>query len=791
MFSKLFISFFICISSTWGREKLEINIGQKVQILSDKAFRRLKEDKFEAVGNVIITYAKLAIYGEEASLSFRDNVVNVVGSVRYIDSIVTIYASELTYNFKTEELFVNNGRVVSDNYVILGKTIVKKLNGELTAEDAEYTTCKDCPESWSIFGNEVKVTRNEYLRVKHAYIKAKGTVIFYIPYLILPIKKERESGLLFPYLSMSKHKGTLFQLPYFWAINQNSDMTLTPSMFGKRGRGSEFQYRYLYDEKKWFEVDMLYASDPLYIQEGRGRSDKNRYIGSYEHHFSTPEMWNHHFFLERLHDLDTVRDFDFYTKDRIKSPDVGGSAFLGFRRDLFQLSLSGHRRRNQVFHNSREFDHKYVQIFPRLTLSTSPISLYQKDSSFLSNILIGLESDYAVFRQNYPDDSSYIRNASRVNSRPYVRTQWANWGPLNLSTLSFYEHQYYSFDKLKRNRFFLKSGISYQTDMALSLSKTYGKAYVKEIPLKDLEIQEQEEDKMLIEGIPVFETRFSKNEIFESINSYMHNQDIVLKHHFLSDQKSRGNLDFYKQIDLMNGNGQFDYIDAPRSKQHLIRQRENLITLPQSNTIELQWNHSLIRKQVRNPSQFSIKSQNHFNYMKVAYFGISQGYDLSLKNKEAEAEVKVKDKLTRLHLNAEFLQDNYSFNAQEYYFHALRKHIFQMNSNFKYDWGRLFTRYNYDTLSTLERQFINVGTEIKLFNKFTFFFHRGFDLNDEDNIRKGHGVQYSPTNNCWKIDLRYDESPFERRISVQFLVNFNKNQFRGFGRSFTRYNDAS
>ena len=781
---KLFISFFICISSVRGREKLEINLGQKVQILSDKAFRRLKEDKYEAIGNVIMTYGHQDVYGEEASLSFRDSVVRVTGSVRYIDPTVTLYASELIYNFKTGELSAENARALSDRYVILGKKIVKKSNGEIIGEDAEYTTCKDCPESWSIFGKNIKVTLNEYISIKHAYIKAKGTVVLYFPYLILPIKKERESGLLFPYISISQSKGVLLQIPYFWAINAHSDMTLTPSLLGKRGRGGELQYRHIFDEKKWFEIDTLYASDPLYANSHREYFDKNRYIGNYEHHFSTSEMWNHHFVLEKLKDLDVVRDFDFYTKDKVKAPDVGGSAFLGFRRDLFQFSLEGHNRRNQIFHNSVGFDKDYVQILPRLALSTSPISLHQRDSSFLRSVLMGLDSDYTVFRQKSRKKSSYIRNVSRLNSRPYVKVQWGNWQSLRFSTLASFDHQYYKFNRLERQRFFRKSAILYETGLIFSFGKAYGKAHVKKISVKNLELDNKKEDKTLIEAVPTFETKFSKDETFENISSYKYSQDIILKHHLLSNQKLRGNRDFHKQISFNNGIGQFDYIDAIRSREHLIQQRENLIKLPKSHTAELQWGHSLIRKRARYPANFSATSENQFDYKKVAYLGLSQGYDLNLKDKE------IKEKLTRLHLTTEFHQDNYSFTGNEYFFHSQRKHIFQLNYNYRYDWGRLSTRYDYDSLAILGRRFLTLGANVKVLGRYTFHFNRGFDFQDKDNVRKSYGLLYSPANNCWKINLKYHRNPFERTIFIQFLINFNKNQFHSFGRSYTQNIDA-
>ena len=59
---------------------------------------------------------------------------------------------------------------------------------------------------------DVHITLNEYIRIWHAYVKAKGVSILYLPYLILPIKKERESGLLSPTLSLTNREGYHFSI---------------------------------------------------------------------------------------------------------------------------------------------------------------------------------------------------------------------------------------------------------------------------------------------------------------------------------------------------------------------------------------------------------------------------------------------------------------------------------------------------------------------------------------------------------------------------------------------------
>ena len=70
--------------------------------------------------------------GEKAEVAFETGEVKVIGNVRYIGPEVTLYGTELKFNFKNGELTIQNARVQSENYIVLGKEIKKvdkKIHG--------------------------------------------------------------------------------------------------------------------------------------------------------------------------------------------------------------------------------------------------------------------------------------------------------------------------------------------------------------------------------------------------------------------------------------------------------------------------------------------------------------------------------------------------------------------------------------------------------------------------------------------------------------------------------------
>ena len=51
-----------------ANEQFQLKLGDTINVLSDKGYRRMRDNSFEAVGNVIITHEDQAIYGEKASI---------------------------------------------------------------------------------------------------------------------------------------------------------------------------------------------------------------------------------------------------------------------------------------------------------------------------------------------------------------------------------------------------------------------------------------------------------------------------------------------------------------------------------------------------------------------------------------------------------------------------------------------------------------------------------------------------------------------------------------------------
>ena len=771
--AKFSVFSFIILNSAYSREIFEFNLGQKINVLSDKAFRKTRENEFEAVGNVVITHLKNSIYGEKAKINFTSGSTEVEGSVRYISPGMTLYGTKLNYNFLTREIDIDNARMLSDNYVLIGKKIIQSATQIIYADDAEYTTCKDCPESWSVFGKKVEVHVGEYVKINHAFFKVNGVVAMYFPYVIFPIKTKRQTGLLFPLMGYSGTDGFKYQQPFFWDIGKYTDLTITPSTFGVRGYGGELQFRHNIAEKTWLETNSIFVDDRVYEPYKQSKdlsgTKEFRHFSNLEEHSIYKHYMNQHFFFNNTSDLDTKRDFDTFTSKNIKGTDMGGGAFVEGRSPYFNITMEGYYNNNLLINDPRKFDDQYVQMLPKLSLTTLPLQLFDKFTT-------GVNSDYTIFKQNTPTYSGPIRNAQRLNLTPYLKWQIGNIGPIYFKHLLKWDYQNYHFPLEKSSPSFTKGGFVFETEMKIELEKIFGIAYYEQAPIVKEEAV-KESDTGIIGNLPNISPSLSSTGEVVVNHSYRHNQEIKLKHYYLSDQTSAGNDSFKNQI--QTDAGQFDYVDAIRSKEYLTNQITSQDSLPLSNTIELQWNNAIIRKtaKVFNPFVDGKYLKDNFTYQNISYLDISQGVDLNLP------PTIFFNRLTRLYVNTGVTFDRLAFTAQEFYFHQQAAHKFNSTASYNFDHGSVGGSFTYNSLNTVKTPLIKYGglNYSYNFNDLLLWKHAfEYDLQTKAWAKSIYSLLYSPLNHCWKLEVNYSQDLIEKKVGVLFYINYNENNFTSF-----------
>lgn len=220
-----------------------------------------KEGTYLAEGDVVITKAGQTLFTQYAEFNVKTGIAKVSGGLRLETEGDVVTGREGTFNLNTQtgEIVDASLFLRANHYYIRGSRMQKVGEDTYVVQECSLTTCDGAHPDWTITGSEVKVTIEGYGTVKHSAFRVKDLPIIYVPYMIFPAKTKRQSGLLPPGLGYSTLNGGEFEIPFYWAISDQTDATFYGRYMTSRGymQGVEFRYIEDDDSKGVLEFDIL------------------------------------------------------------------------------------------------------------------------------------------------------------------------------------------------------------------------------------------------------------------------------------------------------------------------------------------------------------------------------------------------------------------------------------------------------------------------------------------------------------------------------------------------------
>ena len=185
-------------------------------------------DIWHGEGSVHILYQDIEIHCDEVDydnssgdLVARGNVIVDRGPSRFT-------AEEARFNLKAKTgIFINATAYIDPMYTFTGREIEKLDETHYRVDHATFTTCStDGHPPWSFHVRSAMVEEEGMGRFKSTAMRVKGVPVFYLPYMVWPMKKERSAGLIMPRLGYSNRRGFNIGLPVFIPIGRSYDTTI-------------------------------------------------------------------------------------------------------------------------------------------------------------------------------------------------------------------------------------------------------------------------------------------------------------------------------------------------------------------------------------------------------------------------------------------------------------------------------------------------------------------------------------------------------------------------------------
>jgi hypothetical protein len=243
-----------------------------IQFEADSYSTNLQTKKTEVNGNVHLRLGDRELFADKLSVDPVLGDVECVGKILYRQGSLEIEAQGVRFNLKTGlGVFYNAAVRRPGAFQLEGKEIERIGESVYNAKVAKISFCQDCPQSWSLVGDRVRVNTEGYAEFHHAILQIKDTPILYFPFVYYPAVDRRFTGFLIPYFKFSTALGAQMGIPFYYAPQNNLDFTLDYRYMSRGGHRNDLQTRYVFSDRSFFKSDTSWIRAP---SESFGLSDR-------------------------------------------------------------------------------------------------------------------------------------------------------------------------------------------------------------------------------------------------------------------------------------------------------------------------------------------------------------------------------------------------------------------------------------------------------------------------------------------------------------------------------------
>ena len=467
-------------------KKKEITIFQDEVIIKDEMNNIIKSDyvlydnkikKLDIKGNVIISTAEgYSIKSEDIILDKKNNVlfskspstiidvqnneiflenfnyqlkekkIKSIGDIKVVDQKENIYRfSQIYIDKKSKELFGTDAKAFlndknfkfnKDNKPRIFSNAISIKNSESNFIKSVFTTCNyrkndKCPP-WELRAKNIKHDNlKKTLYYDNVVIKVYDVPVLFLPKLAHPDPTvKRRSGFLVPSYSDTKNLGAGINIPYFWALNNDKDLTIKNKLFVKEHPLFLGEYRQAFLNSD-LTLDFGYTGGYKKESSTKKKGDKSHFFSKFkkDYNFSENKKANLEINTQSISNKKYLKLYriesaliDNYQISSLKNS-IKYEYYDDERDQLFNL-------RSSVFTDiSDDYNDKYEYILPEINFNKNIYSNNFGYGSFNSNIKISnydtnkfekffindLDWTYDKIFGTLPYDGKFLTSLKNVN----------------------------------------------------------------------------------------------------------------------------------------------------------------------------------------------------------------------------------------------------------------------------------------------------------------------------------------------------------------------------------------
>ena len=262
------VGFSLCLWAASAAAQLpEIEPDEPVEITADRIDFFLDRELYVAEGNVHVVQARKSLRARWAAFSPRTRLGVASGDVHYHDGGELVEARFVQFDIDDLEgvVFGGNLDLGEPDMRIAAEQLVRTGEDRYRILDAGITTCR-CSDPEAVPPWEINAARSDievggYGTSRNTTVEVLGVPVVWLPWIMYPVKTDRQTGLLVPRLLAGGRNGLAIEQPIFWAARRNLNVMLTPGYSEDRGSKTALEIETVHGERSFTRARGGFAWD--------------------------------------------------------------------------------------------------------------------------------------------------------------------------------------------------------------------------------------------------------------------------------------------------------------------------------------------------------------------------------------------------------------------------------------------------------------------------------------------------------------------------------------------------
>ena len=308
--------------------------------------------------------------------------------------------------------------------ILKAKRIQKLDEDHVLLESGTFTSCTQPIPYWSFRIGRGLFHLDHYAHLRHVRMNIGRVPVFYLPWMLWPIKGDRATGFLFPQWGTSRKYGFFLSEAFFWPFARNADVTVYGDYYKSGGAAGGLEVNWLPSERGRARLTGYYLDDT--------RRDERRYVGRLQLLQPVGGGWKLSADLNEVSDPQYYQDFE-RTLAAAATSFVLSTANLIRNGEDTSFNVKA-QRREQFFITSgftstqvdREVPQEVDEVLPELEMRGRSRRLPG------SPLYFSYESSADYFRLARRSQTVSFETAPNELTETQVRA-WTDWGRLDLA----------------------------------------------------------------------------------------------------------------------------------------------------------------------------------------------------------------------------------------------------------------------------------------------------------------------------------------------------------------------